>query len=153
MWKATGSKSDHSQDDEHLTFLARDASFKGEAHVDGTVRVDGRFEGELHSKGSVVVGEHAVIKGIVNAGTVIVGGKIHGGITGSEKIQLLKSAVLIGDVRTPSFSMEEGAHFHGQCEMGADRWMQEEPREGGAVENVRDLATHRERLRAQEGPN
>lgn len=152
MWKATGNKSDHPRDDENFTFLARGASFKGVAHFDGTVRIDGRFEGELHAKGSLVVGEQAVVKGIVTAGTLIMGGKINGSITGTEKVQLLKSAVLIGDVRTPSFSMEEGAHFHGLCEMGADRWMEEEPQEGSPVENVHDLAAHREKLRAQDQP-
>ena len=152
MWKANGKKSERPEDDENFTFLARGASFRGVAHFDGTVRIDGRFEGELHAKGSLVVGEQAVIKGIVTAGTLISGGKINGSITGTEKVQLLKSAVLVGDVRTPSFSMEEGAHFHGLCEMGADRWMEEEPREGNAIENVRDLAAHREKVRAQDQP-
>ena len=152
MWKANGKKSERPEDDENFTFLARGASFKGVAHFDGTVRIDGRFEGEVHAKGSLVVGEQAVIKGIVAAGTLISGGKINGSITGTEKVQLLKSAVLVGDVRTPSFSMEEGAHFHGLCEMGADRWMEEEPREGNAIENVHDLAAHREKLRAQDQP-
>ena len=152
MWKPNGKKSERPEDDENFTFLARGASFKGVAHFDGTVRIDGRFEGELHAKGSLVVGEQAVIKGIVTAGTLITGGKINGSITGTEKVQLLKSAVLVGDVRTPSFSMEEGAHFHGVCEMGADRWMEEEPREGNAIENVHDLAAHREKLRAQDQP-
>jgi len=152
MWKGSARKSDRSEGAENFTFLARGASFKGVAHFDGTVRIDGRFEGELHAKGSLVVGEPAVVKGIVTASTVITGGKINGSITGTEKVQLLKSAVLIGDVRTPSFSMEEGAHFHGLCEMGTERWMEEQPREESAVENVHDLAAHREKLRAQDQP-
>ena len=40
-------------------------------------------------------------------------------ITANKKIQLLKPAVLIGDVHTPTFSMEEGVYFQGECDMGA----------------------------------
>jgi cytoskeletal protein CcmA (bactofilin family) len=40
-------------------------------------------------------------------------------ITANKKIQLLKPAVLIGDVHTPTFAMEEGVYFQGECDMGA----------------------------------
>jgi cytoskeletal protein CcmA (bactofilin family) len=150
MWKGNGKNTDHRGEDENFTFLSRGASFKGIAHFEGTVRIDGRFEGELYAKGNLVIGEHAVIKGTITAATLIAGGKIKGDITGTEKVQLLKSAILIGDVRTPSFMLEEGAHFHGLCEMGVDRWMETEPSEPGTAENVHDLVAHREKLRAQD---
>lgn len=153
MWKGSGKKSEHPDNDENFTYLGRGVDFKGVAAFEGTVRIDGRFEGEVHAKGTLVIGEHAIIKGVITAGTLITGGKINGNITGTEKVQLLKSAVLIGDVRTPLFSMEEGAHFHGLCEMGADRWMEEERRDVSNVENVHDLAAHRGKLRAQDLPS
>ena len=51
-------------------------------------------------------------------GTIINGGRIEATITATHKVQLLKSSVLIGDVHSPSFSMEEGVYFQGQCDMG-----------------------------------
>jgi len=153
MWMGNGKKADSPADDENFTFLSRGASFKGIAHFDGTIRLDGRFEGELHARGNLIVGEQAVVKGVVAAATLIMGGKLNGNITCTERVQLLKSAVVIGDVRTPSFSMEEGAHFHGQCEMGGDRWVEEEPTVTPALENVHDLVAHREKLRAQDLPS
>jgi cytoskeletal protein CcmA (bactofilin family) len=45
-------------------------------------------------------------------------GRIEGVITANKKIQLLKPAVLIGDVHTPTFAMEEGVYFQGECDMG-----------------------------------
>ena len=44
---------------------------------------------------------------------------MEGNITASHKVQLLKPAVVIGDVHSPAFSMEDGVYFHGMCDMGA----------------------------------
>ena len=68
----------------------------------------------------LVVGEYGVIRGTITAGTLISNGKIRGNVTASDKVQLLKSAVLIGDVPSPSFSIEEGAHFKGVSDMGTN---------------------------------
>ena len=153
MWKGNGRKGENPAEDENFTFLARGASFKGIANFEGTIRLDGRFEGELHAKGNLIVGEQAVIKGAVTAGTLIMGGKLNGNIVCTERVQLLKASVVVGDVRTPSFSMEEGAHFHGQCEMGAERWVEADPAIAPTMENVHDLVAHREKLRAQDLPS
>lgn len=138
-------------EDENFTFLGRGVDFKGVINFEGTVRIDGRLEGEIHTKGTLVVGERAVIKGSISAGTLISGGKINANVTATEKVQLLKTAILVGDISSPNFSMEDGAHFHGSCDMGAnkwvDQWMEEDRHE---LENVRDLAAHRDRIRVQE---
>ena len=96
--------------------------FKGIVSFDGTVRVDGRVEGEIHTTGTLIVGEHAVIEGIVCAGVLMNSGKINGTITAIEKIQILKPGVLVGDIRTPVIAIEEGSRFHGMCDMGAHLW-------------------------------
>jgi cytoskeletal protein CcmA (bactofilin family) len=103
---------------EHFTVLGKDVTFKGIVHFEGTVQLDSCFEGEIHTKGVLVVGEHAVIRGTVSVGTLISSGKIYGTVTASDKVQLLKSAVQIGDVKAPLFSVEEGAYFRGRTEMG-----------------------------------
>ncbi len=48
--------------DENFTFLGRGVDFKGVINFDGTVRIDGRLEGEVHTKGTLVIGEHASSK-------------------------------------------------------------------------------------------
>ncbi|WP_447975052.1 bactofilin family protein [Nitrospira sp. Kam-Ns4a] len=147
MWEFNGKKKLNLEHEENFTFLGRGVDFKGVVNFDGTVRIDGRLEGEIHTKGTLIVGEHAVIKGIITAGTLITGGKIRGNVTALEKVQLLKPAVLVGDVRTPSISIEDGAHFHGACDMGADKWEEEARQE---LENVHNLSAHRGKVRAQD---
>jgi len=112
---------------ENFTLLGRGVDFKGIVSFDGTVRVDGRVEGEIRTTGTLIVGEHAVIKGIVSAGVLMNSGKINGTITANEKIQILKPGILVGDIRTPIIAIEEGSHFHGMCDMGANQWHDELP--------------------------
>ncbi len=104
---------------EFYTFLGKGVDFKGKAQFEGTVRVDGNFEGEITIDDTLIIGETALIKGTITGGTIVSSGRIEGIITADKKIQLLKPAVLIGDVHTPTFSMEEGVYFQGECDMGA----------------------------------
>jgi cytoskeletal protein CcmA (bactofilin family) len=152
MWSSSDKKSSVLGGEENFTFLGKGVDFKGIVHFEGTVRIDGRLEGEIHTKGTLVVGELARIKGIISAGILVSSGKINGTVTATEKVQLLKPAILIGDVRTPTITIEDGAHFHGMCDMGADKWEEGQPiQEGEEVpENVHDLATHRSKVRAQD---
>ena len=117
MWESR-KKAEPKTNTEHFTVLGKDVTFKGIVHFEGTVQLDSCFEGEIHTKGVLVVGEHAVIRGIISVGTLISNGKIYGTITAADKVQLLKSAVQIGDVQAPVFSIEEGAYFRGHTNMG-----------------------------------
>ena len=144
MW-AMGEKGAHpGSDNENVTFLGKSADFRGIIRFNGTIRVDGRLEGEIHTSGMLIVGEHAVIKGIVSAGTVMTSGKINGTVTAVERIQILKPGILIGDIRTPAISIEDGSHFHGMCDMGAHKWVDDQP---APSKNVHELASHRGKIR------
>lgn len=110
---------------EHVTLLGKDVRFKGVLRFEGTAQIDSHLEGEIHTRGVLMIGEHGVIKGTINAGTVVSRGKIKGTIIATEKVQLLKSAILIGDVHSPSFAMDADAHIHGQVDMGPSPWTDE----------------------------
>jgi cytoskeletal protein CcmA (bactofilin family) len=99
-----------------FTFLAKGARFKGTLSLEGTVRIDGRLEGEIHTKGTVIIGEAAIIEGDVNADAVISGGRVTGNIVASKKVELLAPGSLIGTIKTPLLSLEEGVAFSGNCE-------------------------------------
>ncbi|HLZ34062.1 MAG TPA: polymer-forming cytoskeletal protein [Nitrospira sp.] len=118
MWD-TKKRKVHQADNDNFTVLGKDVRFKGIVHFEGTVQLDSCFEGEIHSKGVLVVGEHAEIRGTITVGTLISSGKIQGTVAASDKVQLLKTAVQIGDVHAPTFLIEEGAYFKGFADMGA----------------------------------
>jgi len=118
MWGEKPKKRETIFDEQHYTFLGKGVDFKGTAQFEGTVRVDGRFEGEMHTDDTLIIGEHAIIKGNISGNVVVSGGKVQGNITAFQRVQLFKPAVVIGDIRTPNFSMEEGVSFQGMCDMG-----------------------------------
>jgi len=144
VWALGNKRAQTGSENENFTFLGKGVDFKGVLHFDGTVRVDGRLEGEIYTTGPLILGEQAVIKGIVSAAVLMSSGKINGTVTATERIQLLKPAVLIGDIRTPSIAIEDGAHFHGMCDMGAHKWVEEHP---SPNKNVHNLSSHRSKIR------
>ena len=125
MWAVKDRNVRTEPDNENFTLLAKDVEFKGIVNFDGTVHVDGRVEGEIHTTGTLIVGETAVIKGVVSPGVLMNSGKINGTITVAEKINMFKPGVLVGDIRTPLLAIEEGSHFHGMCDMGLQPWTEE----------------------------
>ncbi len=100
-----------------IAFVGKGVEFKGTITYDGTVRIDGRLEGEIHTDGVLLVGEDAVITARVSAGTVICRGKITGDIVAKDGVKLESPAELNGSVKAPKLSMEEGVLFNGTCEM------------------------------------
>ena len=114
--------------DEIIAFLGKGTHFKGViTYQQGTIRIDGHVEGEIITQGTLIVGESAEIQAEISAGIVISSGKIIGNITAAEKIQLLKTAVLEGSIRTPTLLIEEGVQFNGQCQMERPKVITEEP--------------------------
>ena len=126
--------------DDNITLLAKGVFLKGEIHVEGTVRIDGRLDGSIQTKGQVIIGEDGLVQGMITACTVISSGRIKAKVTAMERVQLLKTATLIGEVHTPVLTMEEGAKIQGVTDMGVTSWPDELPKLPGSV---RDLSAHR----------
>ena len=100
-------------------FIGYGVQFKGVITYQGNVRIDGQLDGEVHAKGTLYLGEQAVLTGKITAQSVISKGHITGDITTEDKVQLLAPAVLDGSILTPSLLMEEGVTFNGTLEMPA----------------------------------
>ncbi len=126
--------------DDNITLLAKGVLLTGEIRVEGTVRIDGRLDGEIQTKGQVIIGEDGLVQGTITAGTVISSGRIKAKVTAIERVQLLKTATLIGEVHTPVLIMEEGARIQGVTDMGVTAWPDELPKLPGGV---RDLSARR----------
>ncbi len=100
-----------------VAFVGKGVEFKGMISYSGTVRIDGFLDGEIHTEGTLLVGEEAVLTAKVSAGTIVCMGKITGDVVAKEKIKLLAPAVLNGGVKTPMISVENGVLFNGTLEM------------------------------------
>lgn len=147
MWgtsEQNDKKSETLMEEGTYTFLGKGVDFIGKAKFDGSVRIDGHFDGHIMSQDTLVIGEQGVVKGEITCETIICSGKIDGNVVASQKVQLLKPAVLVGGVRTPSFSVEEGVVFHGICDMGING-LDDLPSQTGEAENAHhDLSAHQD---------
>lgn len=103
---------------EFPTIIGSDARFKGELSFDKGVRIEGTFEGQIKSKGSLHVAEGAKVQADVEAASMDVEGECKGNILISEKLHLLATAKMEGDIRTNRLEIADGAIFVGNVAVG-----------------------------------
>jgi len=102
--------------------LGPGAEFDGKLTFRGTVRIDARFTGSIVTDDVLVVGEHARIDAEITCGTIVVHGQVKGNVRARTSVELHGSAQLVGDVETPSLSMDQGTVLQGALRMdGADQ--------------------------------
>lgn len=101
---------------EITALLGRGTHFEGKLHFEGRVRIDGSFQGEIHTSDILIVGDGAEIKAEIEAGTVIVkGGTVEGPIRARQGIELYVPARVTGSLRAPEIFLDKGVQFSGTC--------------------------------------
>ena len=98
-------------------FLDEGSEIEGRYACTGTVQLDARLRGELSAQDTLLIGEHGVVHATVKAATVVVRGEVVGDVTATERVELKKTARVIGDIEAPVVVMEEGAVHDGACRM------------------------------------
>jgi cytoskeletal protein CcmA (bactofilin family) len=99
--------------------LGAGSEFEGKLTFEGTVRIDGRFRGEIFSDGTLMVGEGAHIEAAIRVGTVIVYGEVVGDIIATNGVELRAPAALRGNITSPALHIDKGVFFDGSCQMSA----------------------------------
>ena len=88
---------------------------KGEILSPNDIRIDGTFEGRIQSKGRVVVGESATIKGDIVCENVDLWGKVEGNLFVKDTLSLKEGCVVSGNLHIRRLSVELGSTFNGNC--------------------------------------
>ena len=102
--------------------LGRGSEFEGKLTFEGTVRIDGKFNGTIVTNDVLVVGDRARIDADITCGTIIVHGEIAGNVKAKNAVELHHPARMKGNIDTPSLMIEKGVTFEGQCKMdGVER--------------------------------
>ena len=102
----------------HITaLLDKGATFEGNLTFEGTVRIGGKFRGEIFTKDTLVVDPGADIEAQIEANVVIVSGTVKGNIFAQEQVVMHPPAILKGTVTTPSLKIDEGVVFEGASYM------------------------------------
>ncbi|HUS28952.1 MAG TPA: polymer-forming cytoskeletal protein [Kofleriaceae bacterium] len=104
---------------EITTLLGRGATFEGKLTFEGTVRIDGRFKGEVFTDDVLVIGEGAIVEATIDVGEVIIQGTVIGNITAKRSIEIHAPGRVKGDLHTPSLQIDKGVMFEGRSFMEA----------------------------------
>lgn len=108
---------DNMEKDVIKAFLGDETEFTGFLTFEGTVRIDGKFNGEIKTSDNLIVGQSAVIKATINVGSIMVIGKVEGDIIATKKLQISSKGQVIGNVFTPALHIEDGAVLEGRVSM------------------------------------
>jgi len=99
------------------TIIGKDTVITGTLDVKGGLRVDGTAKGKVICDDAITIGATGVVESEIEAGTVIIAGRLIGNISAAEKVELQAKCEVEGDIRTKSLVIEQGAVFCGACNM------------------------------------
>ncbi len=99
------------------SLITAEVEITGTIKSSGSVRIDGKLDGELTCSADAVIGKSAEIKGNLSVNSVVVEGKVDGNITAKDKIEMKSTARVNGDIVAKRLSVEDGVTFVGRSEV------------------------------------
>jgi len=115
MWKE---KTDMKKNDAEIkAYMGEDTIFNGLLNYTGTVRIDGKFEGQVTTEDTLIIGETGHLTAEISAGTVICMGYVEGTVMASQKIEIHSTSKVVGSIKSPALHIELGGVFDGTCDM------------------------------------
>jgi len=97
--------------------IGKESVLKGNINTKGTIHIDGQFEGEINTAGDIIIGDNGMIRAQVIANNAMIAGIFYGNVHVTEKLELMPSARIYGDVKVGTLTIREGAILKGSCEM------------------------------------
>ena len=113
-------KSDYSdiKEGERVETIFSDTTvFSGELNFDTSLKIEGSFKGKIKSKGHLIVGENAKVRASIKANSIVIAGEVKGNVEAVERLELLPTGKLYGNIKTKKLKMADGVIFEGSCEM------------------------------------
>ncbi len=99
------------------TVISSGTMITGNVQAESDIRIDGTVNGNIDSKGKIVIGEQGSITGNISCANAEISGAVRGNIKTSETLSFKATASIAGDIQTFTLSIEPGAQFAGACKM------------------------------------
>ncbi len=96
------------------SIIGEGSVFEGNFYIHGSLKIDGKFEGEIKTEEQIIIGETGKVKTNIAARRVIVAGTIIGNITATEEVHILETGRVLGDITTPVLKLESGVVLNGK---------------------------------------
>ncbi|PQQ66685.1 bactofilin family protein [Acetivibrio saccincola] len=110
-------KKDVKAPDKFDTLVGKNTIFQGNIETSGTIRIDGKVQGEIKADGDVYLGKSSEVTGNIYANNVFLSGKVEGNIEARGLLDASSTAVLYGDILVQNLITSEGSIFEGRCKM------------------------------------
>ncbi|MBN2533238.1 MAG: polymer-forming cytoskeletal protein [Spirochaetales bacterium] len=99
------------------SIIGEGTRFKGEFDLNGLLRIDGDFSGIIRTNGKVLIGSNGRVECTMYAGTVVIGGILRGDIFSTDKVTILSTGMVIGNIQSPRLVIEDGVILNGNCKI------------------------------------
>jgi cytoskeletal protein CcmA (bactofilin family) len=103
-----------------VNVIGEKSYFTGSFNINGSLRIDGRFEGKSLKADQLYIGVDGKVKTTIDAVSVIVEGLIMGNINATSRVLLMPTAKVFGDIRTPELIIQNGVLLEGRCTIAND---------------------------------
>ena len=100
-----------------INVVAKNTAISGDIISEGDFRIDGTLEGNIKTKGRVIIGVSGSVKGKIDAVNSDIEGKFSGDLLVQETLTIKATAIISGDVVIGKLSVEPGATFNASCSM------------------------------------
>jgi cytoskeletal protein CcmA (bactofilin family) len=100
------------------TFLADGTTFQGKANIAGTMRIEGKADGELEATDSIVVGRTGLVQANLKTRRAVLNGRFQGKILAADRVEMQAGSRVEADVHAKNMVMEDGVQFTGNCKIG-----------------------------------
>ena len=104
-----------------VTVIGKGITIKGELLGDEDVKIEGRVEGKITLAKNLLVGQSGVIEADIEAENINIGGTVTGNLIAQNRVEIVTSGTMIGDIKSPRVIVAEGAHFKGNVDMDTSR--------------------------------
>lgn len=101
------------------SIIGEGTRFNGEFDLNGLLRIDGDFTGTIRTNGQIIVGLNGRAVCNLYADSVVIGGIVRGNVFTTDKVVILSTGMMIGNIRTPRLIVEEGVVYNGNCKITA----------------------------------
>ncbi len=110
---AFGNRPETTQKAVSTSFLGKGTFIDGKFQVEGNIRIDGNFKGQIEGNADLIIGEGAYIEATLAVRNLTVMGELHGNVTCSEKLEIHNTGKVVGEIKAGKLIIEENAIFEG----------------------------------------
>jgi cytoskeletal protein CcmA (bactofilin family) len=102
------------------SLIAADLTIEGKIEGGGSVRIAGKFKGDVNVQGDLTIEAGAKLTGSVRADKVVIAGELEGNVVGASSIDLQQTGIVVGDLKARSLAVAAVATMRGKAEFGGD---------------------------------